>query len=162
MGALGPLLGLLRAILGRRETIWGASKGDLAAILPVLARTCGLWGRSWAVIGGSWGDLGPPKRGNPGRVSAVLARSVAPPRDFLRKYLPSRDLKSLLIEEMFRGSHNTPCRAAQGAADLGRAARGHRRPHAVRGGEHGFRSEECVGCGAAASCDYLLASFCFM
>ena len=29
-------------------------------------------------------------------------------------------------------------------------------------GANGLRSEECVGCGAAANCDYLLASFCFM
>ena len=37
--ALGPLLGLLRAILGSLVAIGGASKGDLGEILAVLARS---------------------------------------------------------------------------------------------------------------------------
>ena len=59
--ALGPPLGLLRAILGRREAIWGPLRAILERSWSVLARTWGLWGRSWGVIGGSWGDLGRPR-----------------------------------------------------------------------------------------------------
>ena len=57
----------------------------------------------------------------------MLARRVAPPRDFLQKFLPSRDLKSL---EKTRDVHNgfTTRRAALGAADLERPAGGDRRP----------------------------------
>ena len=99
--ALGPLLGLLRAILGRLVAIWGPSEGDLGAILVVLAQSWALWDRSWGVIGGSWGDLGRPRGGCSGRLAAAFARSGAPPRDFLRKFLPSRDLKNKRKQEMF-------------------------------------------------------------
>ena len=102
--ALGPFLGLLRAILGRRETIWGASTGDLATTFP-----------SWRELGVSGGDLraslgdlgailGAPEgleQLGGGEGAAVVVRSVAPPRDFLRKFLLSRDLKNKRKQEMF-------------------------------------------------------------
>ena len=54
--------------------------------------------------------------------AAVLACSVATPGYFLRKYLTLRDLKSLVNKKCSSGTHNTPCRAAPGAADLERPA----------------------------------------
>ena len=69
-------------------------------------------------VGGFWA----PKRGLNQRVAAALARSGAPPRDLLRKFLPSRDLKSLLNIRDVRVCFTTR-RAALGAADPERAAR---------------------------------------
>ena len=51
--ALGPLLGLLRAILGRREAIWGASW----AILGDLGTSWGELRPSGGDLGASWRDL---------------------------------------------------------------------------------------------------------
>ena len=84
----------------------------------LLGRSWAVLGRSWGVIGGSWGDLGRPRGVEQFWGSAVLARSVAPPiGDFLRKYLPSRDLEiTTYVRDVQRGA--TTRRAALGAADL--------------------------------------------
>ena len=68
------------------------------------------------------GDLVRPRKADPCRGAAVIAHRVAPPRDFLRKFLPSRDLKSLLNIRDVQGGFTTR-RAALGAADPERAAR---------------------------------------
>ena len=89
----------------------GTSESDLGAILPVWARTWALWGPSWNRLGRSWGE----RRGNLGRGSAVRRRSVAPPRDFLRKFLSSRDLNFNRIKKgSSQETHNTPCCAGGG------------------------------------------------
>ena len=79
----------------------------------------------------------------------MIARRVAPPRDFLRKFLPSRDLEiTTYIRDVHEGA--TTRRAALGAADLERPAGEHRRPLAgmfrVRGVPG--KSSSCVqhGC----------------
>ena len=115
--ALGPLWGLLRAILGRREAILGRSWGDLGA--------------SWRELGTSWGDLGRNRVAMKAKKSegksqtrggaAVLAHRVAPPRDFLQKVSA---FKGLEITTMIRDVHKglSTRRAALGAADLERPA----------------------------------------
>ena len=106
--ALGPLL----AALGRSWLAPGASWADLGASWGDLGPSWGDLGRSWGILGRSWA----PKRKIPNEGAAVIARRVAPPRDFLRKFLPSRDLKSLLnIRDVHGGA--TTRRAALGAAD---------------------------------------------
>ena len=76
-------------------------------------------GRSWALLGRCWA----PKKEKSCKGAAVIAQRVAPPRDFLRKFLPSRDLKSLLNIRDVRVGPSTR-RAALGAADYPeRAAR---------------------------------------
>ena len=82
---------------------------------PLLTRSWCVLGRSWSLLGRSWGDLGAilggqegilgrsyrSKRGSSGEGAAVVGRSGAPPRDFLRKFLNSRDLKNQLYSEIF-------------------------------------------------------------
>ena len=128
-------LGRSWSLLDRSWAAPGRSWPLLARSWCVLGRSWSLLGRSWAVLGrswgdlgGSWGDLGRPRGGNPGVGSAVVLRRVAPPRDFLRKFLRSRDLDiTSITRDVLKGS--TTRRAALGAADPGRAAREHRRPH---------------------------------
>ena len=84
-----------------------------------------------------WEDLGAilgaPERRNTlggGGGAAVVAHSVAPPRDFLRKYLPSRDVQSLLYEGMISRDlqHAVPC-CAGGGGSRTRCARRPPPPH---------------------------------
>ena len=93
-------LGRSWSLLARSWAAPGRSWPLLARSWCVLGRSWSLLGRSWAVLGrswgdlgGSWGDLGRPRGVKIQRGSAVIARRVAPPRDFLRKFLPSRDLE---------------------------------------------------------------------
>ena len=105
---LGGLLGDLGAILERL----GANLGSLG---PILGRLGGILRRSWAPVcvhtcarvrdqEGSWTLLGAQRGATSQRVAAVVMRSGAPPRDFLRKFL--RDLRDL--QRCSPGTYNTP------------------------------------------------------
>ena len=109
--ALGPLLALLKAILGRREAIWGGLLGDLEAILGRLGANLGRLG---AILGRSWA----PKKAGFCEGAAVGRSRVAPPRDFLRKFLRSRDLDITTIIRDVHGSFTTrvPCCAGGGGS----------------------------------------------
>ena len=117
-----------RALLAALGLSWTA----LGPLLAALGRSWLAPGASWADLGASWGDLG-PSWGDLGAILGDLGAILGapeglnsfggrrwsrdawpPPRDFLRKFLPSRDLKSLLIDRDIAGGLQ---HAVQGAAD---------------------------------------------
>ena len=116
--ALGPLLGRSWPLLGRSWPLLARSWCVLGRFWPILEPLGAILGRSWGVIGGSWGDLGGPREVKQQRGAAVLACSVAPPRDFLRNYLPSSPLKTLLIDRDVHSGSSTrrPCFAGGGGS----------------------------------------------
>ena len=118
--ALGPFL----AALGRSWLAHGASSADLGASWGDLGA---IWERSWAAKRGSWGDLTAQRGDLLSRGRRHSAAGWSPLREFLRKFLTSRDLKNLLLFRDLRVSPSTR-RAALGAADLERPAGGDRRP----------------------------------
>ena len=83
--------------LGRSWSLLDRSWAAPGRSWPLLARSWCVLGRSWSLLGRSWGDLGAilggqegilgrsyrSKRGCPTEGAAVIARSGAPPRDFL-------------------------------------------------------------------------------
>ena len=116
LGRSWSLLDRSWAAPGRSWAALGRSWLAPGASWAASGRSWSLLGRSWGVIGGSWGDLGGPREVKQQRGAAVLACSVAPPRDFLRKYLPSRDLEiTTYIRDVHVGASTR--RAALGAAD---------------------------------------------
>ena len=119
--ALGAILGDLGTNFSKTnsKTKFGVPLGALlgrehvrvcVCVLCVCVCVCVVWGRaactrtytraqngdrSWSLLGRSWGDLESSKMANSGLGAAVLARRVAPPGYFLRKYSNSRYLKTL-------------------------------------------------------------------
>ena len=115
LGHLGAILGPLGPNLGRFGRPRGSkreAKRDPRGTKNETKMTSKFRSILRSILGRSWAN----KRGQIVWGAAVLATSVAPPRDFLRKYLPSRDLKSLLIDRDIAGGlqHAVPCFAGGG------------------------------------------------
>ena len=120
--ALGPLLELLSAILGRLGRSWGPLRANLKRSWP-----------SWRALGVSWCDLWALLE----RLAAILKRprrELPPgglpqgglPRYFLRRYIHSRILKTEMILRDVHVGLQHASRASPGAAD-----RNGLRPHAA-------------------------------